>query len=299
MGGSLVMQVSPAIAVLGSLVLSFSFVAFLYLWKLAGFEDASRDETGTIQRRFVSALLSCLCSACLIYALSQETQSHRGFSLLELLGLQSPGAATACAACLLLTAVLFVGPLVQHFVTFMQGDAPLVSLPGGGTWIALRNLLFAPFTEEFVFRACLVRLWVAASFPTAAVIFCSPFCFAIAHAHHFIEHVRRTGHKQTALMQVAFQVFYTSLFGMYCNFLLLRTGSTLAVILTHSFCNHQGFPDLSLFVMRNHPLHQHRNWLGILYLVGIVTFGYLMMPLTQDFKSNFVPMGHDVDQQQS
>jgi len=299
MGGSLVLQVSPAIAVLGSVILSFSFVAFLYLWKLAGFVDASRDETGTIQRRFISALLSCLCSACLIYGLSQEKKGPGGLSLLELLGLQARGAALASAACLLLTAVLFVGPMVQHLVTFTHGDAPLMSLPGGGTWIALRNLLFAPFTEEFVFRACLVRLWVAASFPTGAIIFCSPLCFAIAHAHHFIEHVRRTGHKQTALMQVAFQVFYTSLFGMYCNFLLLRTGSTLAVILTHSFCNHQGFPDVGLFVMTNHPLYKHRNWLGLLYLVGIIMFGYLLMPLTQNFKSSFVLMGRDFDQQQS
>lgn len=299
MGGSLVLQVSPAIAVLGSMVLSFSFVAFLYLWKLAGFKDLSRDETGTIQRRFISALLSCLCSACLIYGLSRDSQRQGGFSLLELLGLQIQGAAVACAACLLLTAVLFVGPLVQHLVTFMQGDAPFLSLPGGGKWIALRNLLFAPVTEEFVFRACLVRLWVAASFPTGLIIFCSPFCFAIAHAHHFIEQVRKTGNKQQALIGVAFQVFYTSLFGMYCNFLLLRTGSTWAVILTHSFCNHQGFPDVGLFVMTNHLLYRHRNWLGLLYLVGIMAFGYLMMPLTRDFKSGFVLMGRDVDQQTS
>merc|ERR1712232_1323354 len=114
-----------------------------------------------------------------------------------------------------------------------------------GFWVLMRNYVLAPISEEFVFRSCLVRLWVAASFPMYIIIFVSPFCFALAHTHHFVEHVRKTGRKQTALVQVAFQVFYTSLFGMYSNFLLLRTGSTLAVILVHTFCNHQGFPDVA------------------------------------------------------
>lgn len=283
----LVLEVSSLTAVLGSFALSSFFVGSLYLWKLAGYSDTNRDDTGTVQRRFASALLSCVCSACLIAALSRPaTEQERGMSLLALLGLSSPEPLAACASCLALTSVLFIGPIVQHFVGVREGSARFAALPGG-PWVALRNFVLAPLSEEFVFRACLVRLCVGASFPKAAIIICAPFCFAMAHTHHFIELVRRFKDKKAALLQVAFQVFYTSLFGAYCNFLLLRTGCTPAVILCHTFCNHQGFPELGFLAASGHPLFRHRTWLGVLYLIGIVAFGILIAPLTAGFQSSF------------
>lgn len=286
--GRLVLEASPAAAVLGSLALSFSFVGSLYLWRLAGYRDANRDETGTIQRRFLSALLTCACSAALILGLARPAAAAEpaGLPALALLGLEAEGLARACGSCLALTAALFAGPLAQHGAAVAEGFAPLASLPGG-PWVALRNYALAPFTEEFVFRACLVRLWTAAGFSWGAIIFFSPFCFALAHAHHFVEHVRRYRDKKAALLQVAFQVFYTSLFGMYSTFLLLRTGSTVAVILAHSFCNHQGFPDLAFFVSHAHPLYRHRTWLGPLYLTGVAAFCCLLAPATRGFAPRF------------
>eukprot|EP00931_Biecheleriopsis_adriatica_P023925 TRINITY_DN15004_c0_g1_i1.p1 TRINITY_DN15004_c0_g1~~TRINITY_DN15004_c0_g1_i1.p1 ORF type:complete len:315 (+),score=51.98 TRINITY_DN15004_c0_g1_i1:60-1004(+) len=288
MTDGLVLQVSPAIAILGSLAISLIFVLSLYIWKLVGYEDSNRDARGTIQRRALSALLSCLCSAALVRALATPVAEGRyGLTLPELLGLKCEQQLLACTCCLLLTAALFFGPLAQHLVGVLDGVTDLVSVPQSA-WVAARNYALAPLTEEFVFRACLVRLWVAASMPMLAIIFCSPFFFALAHTHHFIEHVRKTRSKQQALIQVAFQVFYTSLFGMYSNFLLLRTGSTLAVVLAHSFCNHQGFPDLAFLMNKQDPLHRHRRWLGAMYLLGIAAFTWLMAPLTAGFSSSFV-----------
>lgn len=285
-GGRLALEVTPSTALWGSFVLSFFFVASLYLWKLAGYQDANRDDTGTIQRRFLSALLSCICSVVFLFALTSPAEDGKGFTVLELFGIQCDNIILACIQCLALTIILFVGPLVQHVVGVYEGSAELIDMDVG-TWVALRNYVLAPFTEEFVFRACLVRLWVAAGFPKSVIIFVSPLCFAMAHAHHFIEHVKKTARKRTALLQVAFQVFYTSLFGMYSNFLLLRTGSTVALILTHSFCNHQGFPDVAFLVSKRHPLHPHRLWLGMLYLSGVVSFCYCINPLTSGFSSSF------------
>jgi len=287
MGSSLVvLDVSPFTALLGSFGLSFSFVGSLYLWKLAGYKDKNRDDTGTIQRRFLSALLSCVCSVVLLWAFTRPAKdAEAGLTFLELFGFQCETLVEACLRCLALTIILFVGPLAQHAVGVYEGSAEFFEL--GDRWVALRNYVLAPFTEEFVFRACLVRLWVAASFPMGSIIFLSPFCFAMAHAHHFIEHVRKTGNKKTALTQVAFQVFYTSLFGMYSNFLLLRTGSTVAVILTHTFCNHQGFPNVGFLFHSYNPLFQHRVWLGALYLVGVVAFGCCIRPITGGLNSTF------------
>lgn len=285
--GDLQLQVSAPVAVLGSLFLSFIFVASLHIWKLAGYKDVNRDEAGTIQRRFLSAILSCICSVLLIRLLAQRPPDDvpGGLSLSELLGLRSAYFMIACINCLLLTAALFLGPLAQHGFIVLQGESKLFFSVEGGFWVVMRNLVLAPITEELVFRACLVRLWVSASMPIKTIIFCSPFCFALAHTHHFIEHVRRTRSKKQALLQVLFQVFYTSLFGMYSNFLLIRTGSLIAVILAHTFCNHQGFPDIAFLFSSSDPLYEHRKWLGGIYLCGIAAFTCLAGPLTTDFPS--------------
>lgn len=284
---TLAVRVSTGGALLGSLSLPLVFVASLHLWRLAGHQDQNRDATSTIQRRFLSALLSCCCSAALVRALATEVEEG-GLSFAALLGLTA-GPGYPCLRCLALTGVLFAGPILQHLVAASLGVTRFVSWPVGGRWVAMRNYVLAPFTEEFVFRACLVRIWVAAGFPAGAIIFLSPFCFALAHAHHFVEHFRRCGDKHLALAQVKFQVFYTSLFGMYSNFLLLRTGSTPALVLAHSFCNHQGFPDLGFLVSEAHPLHRHRAWLAGSYGLGIVGFARLLLPLTAGFASSFRP----------
>jgi len=286
---NLQLQVSWQVAVAGSLFLSFIFVASLHIWKLAGYKDVNRDEAGTIQRRFLSAILSCICSVLLIRLLAHSVPEDvpGGLSLAELLGLRCAYFMTACINCLLLTATLFLGPLAQHGFVVLQGESKLFFSVEGGFRVLTRNLILAPITEELVFRACLVRLWVSASLSLKTIIFCSPFCFALAHTHHFIEHVRRTKSKKQALLQVLFQVFYTSLFGMYSNFLLIRTGSLIAVILAHTFCNHQGFPDIAFLFSSHEPLYEHRKWLGGVYLFGIAAFGWLAGPLTADFPSTF------------
>jgi len=284
----LVVRMEPGMALMGSVTLSLIFVFSLHLWKLLGYRDENRDATGTIQRRFLSSVLTCLCSAAMVYSMAQEARlEERGHTFRELLGLSFWSLHWPCIRCLALTAALFLGPIVQHFLAVWMGGAELVELRGS-PWMAARNYVVAPLSEEFVFRACLVRLWVAASFPEGAIIFLSPFCFAMAHTHHFVEHVRRHGNKQSALVEVAFQVFYTSLFGMFSNFLLLRTGSLTAVIVAHSFCNHQGFPDLSFMSSyRGNVLYTQRHLIGALYLVGILVFSLLMAPLTAGFDSSF------------
>lgn len=43
---------------------------------------------------------------------------------------------------------------------------------------------------------------------------------------------------------IAFQFTYTSVFGFYCSYLFLRTGSVFAPITAHVFCNIMGVPQL-------------------------------------------------------
>lgn len=85
---------------------------------------------------------------------------------------------------------------------------------------------------------------LAAETSVTKTIFLSPVIFGLAHFHHFYEfrithpHVPVT----TGLLRSLLQFSYTSLFGAYATFLLLRTGSLLAIFVVHAFCNSMGFP---------------------------------------------------------
>ncbi|KAM3567031.1 hypothetical protein VYU27_010818, partial [Nannochloropsis oceanica] len=122
-----------------------------------------------------------------------------------------------------------------------------------------RNLVVAPLTEEIVFRACMLPLLYQASsspssldspraIPFVKLIFLSPLFFGLAHAHHALQRVREGLPPAQALLEVALQVAYTSIFGWHAAFLFLRTGSLLPCILTHSFCNFVGLPNLAFML---------------------------------------------------
>lgn len=75
-------------------------------------------------------------------------------------------------------------------------------------------------------------------------IFLSPIVFGLAHVHHFLEF--RIANPRVPLVPAVarsvLQFAFTSLFGAYATFLYLRTGSLLAVVVVHSFCNAMGLP---------------------------------------------------------
>eukprot|EP00403_Amphidinium_massartii_P033265 CAMPEP_0178449040 /NCGR_PEP_ID=MMETSP0689_2-20121128/42321_1 /TAXON_ID=160604 /ORGANISM="Amphidinium massartii, Strain CS-259" /LENGTH=276 /DNA_ID=CAMNT_0020074297 /DNA_START=81 /DNA_END=908 /DNA_ORIENTATION=- len=260
----LALHISVATALWGSTFVSVSFVALLYLWRFFGVYDEDRDDPGTIRRRFVSAFLCCCSSAVLIVALcGTPPPGVPGLSVVELLGFQSDGLVWSCGSCFALIACLFAGPLTQELLAFSgRGHRGAVRRDpqeaARHKWVAMRNYILAPIAEEVVFRACLCRLWVGAGIPTTVIVFCTPCWFSLAHAHHYLEHVRRRGDTLDAMVQVVFQIFYTSIFGALAAYMLLRTGSTIAVIIVHSFCNHMGFPDISWAALPRHPLYPKR-----------------------------------------
>lgn len=76
------------------------------------------------------------------------------------------------------------------------------------------------------------------------IIFLSPLVFGLAHLHHFHE-FRITQPRvplTAAIVRSVFQFSYTYLFGIYATFIFLRTGSLLAIVLIHAFCNSMGLP---------------------------------------------------------
>jgi prenyl protein peptidase len=89
-----------------------------------------------------------------------------------------------------------------------------------------------------------VPLFLLSRASKSTIIFGTPIIFGLAHIHHFYEF--RITHPNTpigaAVIRSLFQLGYTTLFGSYATFLYLRTGSLLAAIFVHSFCNWMGLP---------------------------------------------------------
>jgi prenyl protein peptidase len=78
-----------------------------------------------------------------------------------------------------------------------------------------------------------------------------------------------------ALLVVAAQFAYTSLFGAFASFLMTRTGNVCAPTAAHFFCNATGVPDVFAAARS-----RHRNVVFVAYAVGIMAFAANLGPLT-------------------
>lgn len=95
-----------------------------------------------------------------------------------------------------------------------------------------------------MFRSMIIALHIFAKETPARLVLVTPLFFGIAHIHHLYEF--KLTHPEVPLvpsvLRSIFQFSYTSVFGFFAAFVHLRTGSLLAAILCHSFCNWMGLP---------------------------------------------------------
>lgn len=185
---------------------------------------------------------------------------------------------------LLITPLLFSGPLYVQFL--------VKTLPFQKDWdfeqdvlfrflslVGLRNYFVAPITEEIVFRACVLTVYHLANASRMKMIFLSPLVFGAAHIHHAFETYHRYGRTaaaaKRAIITTVIQFAYTSIFGFYCCYLFLRSGSLLPPIAAHMFCNIMGIPqpnyEISLMPSRKLSI-------SAAYLFGITGFVGMLGP---------------------
>lgn len=214
----------------------------------------SRDSPSVIRARIASVGLACVvASLATAWVLARHGHLDRA-RIAHVMGYWPPGLPEALRA-LVLTAVLFTGPLFEYLVVEggwrdwcgVDGSrflAPARDVLLGGDWVAWRNYVAGPLLEEVLFRAAGVPLLVLARTPLAATLLGSPLVFGLAHAHHLYEF--RVAHPRVplgaAVLRTVFQLGYTTLFGAYATFLLLRTGSLAAAAAAHVLCNCMGLP---------------------------------------------------------
>lgn len=134
---------------------------------------------------------------------------------------------------------------------------------GGGRVGLVRNYVIAPFVEEIVFRGLFCSPLLSCGFSPTQVTFIAPLFFGIAHIHHattqlrqYQQHFSRGSQNRgwdkavvwNIVCSTLFQCAYTTLFGMYATYIILRTRSVIPVTVSHIFCNIMGLPDLTFMI---------------------------------------------------
>lgn len=270
------------------------FVGSFYLVPVA-VQCLDHSDPRQIRSRFRCIAFVCLLLPfTLVLWRSSKAPAHfgadpgPGLGFLEWVGFRAKGLGVALVLPLLLSATLFFGPLVdivlRYNVLRARAGTRRITLPEIFTnvhydpWIQLRNIVVAPISEELVFRSLMVPLLVCGGFSVQTVVFGTPVFFGVAHLHHAIGKVRCGVPVRVAIIQVLFQLSYTSIFGAFEVFVLLRTGHFVAVVLCHSFCNIMGFPDVTWL---NSEKLTHRCAIGASFLFGMVAFRFALFPLTE------------------
>ncbi|XP_075693552.1 CAAX prenyl protease 2 isoform X3 [Rhinoderma darwinii] len=261
------------VAILCCLVLACSYVGSLYVWN----SELSRDHPAVIKRRFTSVLIVSSISPLFLWVWKELTGIKADVAILSLMGFRLDGILTATILPLLLTMILFLGPLVQ-----LSLDCPWGLLDGlkvafdSRFWMLcftdmrwLRNQVIAPLTEELVFRACMLPMLVPCISPGTAVFTC-PLFFGIAHFHHVIEQLR---FRQGTVLSI-----------------FLSAGHVIGPVLCHSFCNYIGFP--AIFTALDHP---QRATIVLFYMLGVVLFFLLLYPMTDPTLYGDIPICYLLD----
>ncbi|KAI5706264.1 hypothetical protein M8J76_008203 [Diaphorina citri] len=259
--------------ILACLVLSIVYVASLYIWS----SPLTRNEPATIRKRFFSVFVMSLVSPLFLWYFLDKKYLEKN-SLLETLGLRLPGLLPALILPLLLTMVLFLGPLVLQALSgiWQVYAEPKFWWSNVNDLMWVRNYIVAPLSEEFTFRACMLPLLLQVFKPNTA-IFVAPLFFGAAHLHHLMERLQSGMSWRHALLISCFQFSYTSLFGGYSAFLFVRTGHFVAPFLAHAFCNHMGFPDFEEIYAFGEP---RRSAVLCVCVVGLIGWAFLLGPMT-------------------
>ncbi|KAI1803229.1 hypothetical protein F4811DRAFT_554076 [Daldinia bambusicola] len=252
----------------------------------------SRDAPSVIRARITSVSLTCVACSTITYVILTSLDRATAAEALHALGYWPLGLVEA-AKCLLLTAILFTGPLYERLVVDegwrdWLSLQPLSDLFGElTTW---RNIVAGPFTEEMLFRSASVPLMLAAQASVTTTVFLSPLVFGLAHLHHFYEFRITHPHVPVSfgLLRSLMQLGYTTLFGAYATFLFLRSGSLIAVFVVHAFCNCMGLPRVW---GRVYPAADERGqlfrpdmWTVVYYVLlvaGAVGWYKILGPLTE------------------
>ena len=278
-------------------LLAVAYVGSLYVFVPGSVRKLSRDNPKQIKFRGLACLIVSAL-AILTYPsifCAPETSSDHGprFSVTRIMLLPPLDSASLkeLFGPLLHTFILYLAPIIAsllYIYEFQKRSATSLSMlqliqgklgdlkpqSEQELWIGMRNFIIAPWTEEIIFRGCMIPALLATGMSPTRVALLAPVFFGFAHVHHALQKLANGERPKRVLFITLFHFAYTSLFGSYASHAFVRVGSVLSVTLSHSYCNYMGLPDFG-FTNPRHPLHTYRRILFVAYIVGIGGFWYL------------------------
>jgi len=236
-------------------LLSIGIVSFI-----VGIKDAPRL-LGFPFHGIVPWFSSVVISFTITFSLFLGPASERAIKMWRMRGmLRTIGGGSSSVTATIIRYVEFA----KVFVLFQTPRTPLVPT---------RNLIVAPLFEEFVFRSCMCAILYAGGVSLSDIILFSPLVFGLAHVHHALEAIVRFKQPwKQQILRATLQTAYTTLFGIFAAFLLIRTGHFVAPFVSHMFCNSMGLPSLEFLFRPDYDLKDYRKHIAFLFFFGIVLF---------------------------
>jgi len=257
-------------ALLPCFILALSYVGSLYITK----SSLPRDHPVTIKNRMLRVTIVCILGPIFVYFYMDPSRRN---SYSRLLGVHSESILMGSFLPLLLTMILFAGPITLYFV--VEGFQEFIDTFFTTEYLYdlrwYRTIVFAPLSEELIFRACMLPLLVP-RYGLVHSTFIAPLFFGVAHFHHIIEEIRTGKRIFHVILTSCFQMTYTTIFGAYSAFLFLRTGHLVGPVLCHSFCNMIGFPDFGGIGTCNYP-----KLVSLTFFLGLILFIAFLLPFTE------------------
>ncbi|KAK9457192.1 CAAX protease self-immunity-domain-containing protein [Dipodascopsis uninucleata] len=250
----------------------------------------SRDSSEVIQARVIAISIgSIICLAITLKFLegyqqyNSDVNDISGQSIVEIFKIDHLSFNDLIRSSIGITGILFIGPV---FETILPENLKNILTEVRWTfsnWVGWRNYVIAPFSEELVFRACIVSIELACGLSPVKAIFLCPLYFGVAHLHHAYEvYVVDPASFRIAVVQSFIQLIFTTVFGWYATFLFLRTDSLWPPVLAHAFCNCMGVPKIGERL-------EGSSWYTIIYnillIVGAISFAILLYPMTETNRS--------------
>lgn len=168
------MVIAAGLASATCVVFTLLYVAGFYLFQQPG----SRNDPKVIRARFKAVTVASFASALIVWSIMDKQDTP------TVLGLNRPKLFEHIICPLLLTIMLFLGPLSvmffdQELPFQMHFDYHRDFVENFTTLLGQRNYVVAPLTEEFVFRACMIAVLYQANYSRNYLIFVSPLYFGI------------------------------------------------------------------------------------------------------------------------
>lgn len=231
------------ISVTLSIFVAAAYVAAVHMFRPDHLRGQDRNNLQVIHYRLrnvsVVTLLLCILMTLVVGCLDSSTSVYDKYKQLRVVPLKI----NETLWCLGSILILYCGPILDYlwnYNKYIKQDFH----DNFTTISGFRDHIFAPLTEEIVFRS-VTSVVLSPSFTDDQITTYSPLLFGIAHIHHGFEiyHVKNIQLK-AVLMTVAFQTLYTTVFGMLANYIFFKYQSVWCSIVVHSICNLMGFPGL-------------------------------------------------------